>query len=221
MKKVLLMLLCALLVSLCACGTVAPQGVPPQEFPPEEEVVTFPIDPDDPNPYTKVLKALKEEGKSSNMQYALYGTNGRGAYVLLLGYENPISQVEEIYTINDGVAELKLSVGSDPLETTIIMWDTGVVSAGQRESINRYYRLEDGQLKLIAGLGMYEMVGIEKSGGFRIDPTGDERDFLFDYTPDGTEIPLGRDEWNGLLNELLGDRKPAELDWHPLSEYGQ
>jgi len=241
MKKLFSTLLCVSLLMLCACGKVEPKETAVEketvagaaneqkteaqtvtEVPTKAKIKTSPDDP-----YSYVVEDVAEDGVKwpvldnyyfdRRYEYVLYDTDGKGTYALLLGEENPLGEVFEIYTIKDDVMERKLSIYGDMGLRAILIRKNGVISAGTSGEIVWYYRFEDGQLKLMAGLGMYANGG----GGFRVDPTGTEKDFLFDFVPDGTEVPLRPDEYNGLINEFVGDREPAELDWKPLAEYGQ
>jgi len=154
--------------------------------------------------------------------YALYDIDGKGAKALLIGKKNPDGYVNEIYTIKDGAAERKLAKTHDTDEGKIIMRKSGRIYLGRADTpwilgYSRLYRFEDGQIKLMVGWGTYW----NDKGVFRVDPTGTDRDFLFDFIPDGTEVRITGDEYNRLCEEFIEDREPPELDWHPLTEYGQ
>ena len=241
MRKIFVALLCLLLVTFCACN----QTKPPEEtttitqataeittFEPTEvsmPTITIKTDPEDPfstivsEQVDWLMKKYIETNDigyhSRNYGYALYDTDGRGTTALLIGGENPYGYVNEIYTLQNGVAEKKLDMGLD--DNSIIMFKTGYIRTSNLYGSGAcgYYRFEDGQLRLVAGLGYYD--GDFNGSVFRVDPTGGERDFFFDFIPDGTEVPITDEECRRLVKEFLGDREPAELDWKPLAEYGR
>jgi len=243
MKKLFSTLLCLSLLVLCACGEVGSEEITAEnetaagaanEQKTEAQAVTesttkvkIKTDPDDP--YSFVVADVVEGGIDWPLlgnafidrreDYVLYDTDSNGTYALLIGGKNSYGEVHEIYTIEDGVVERKLSIYDDTGRRVMIMWKTGIISAGQTDGggASGYYRFdEDGQLKLIVGLGLYV-----DGSGFRIDPTGTEKDFFFNYIPDGTEVRISTDEYWRLKNDLLGDREKVELDWKPMAEYEQ
>jgi len=234
-KKLSNVLLCLLLVGLCACEKVDSETTTTTqkettttteqktEYPTVNTTVKIETNPDDP--YSFVVADVVDGGIKWPMEefdwrddYAFYDIVGSGTQALLLGIKNSNGEVQEIYTIKDGIMERKLSTSGDP-DRLLRIYKNGTIWANQLNGTGAkgYYRLgEDGQLKLIMGLGVYA-----KGGGYRVDPTGTERDFFFEFIPAGTEIPLNPDEYNSFGKELLGDREPAEFDWKPLAEYGQ
>lgn len=236
MKRLMYAMLCFLLTGLCACGQTKPpeKDIGTTEYTllttnmektSEMTTNTVAVKPNPSDPYSYVAVDVLESGGNkpagwSDGDYTLYDVDSQGKQALLLGWKNSSGQVSEIYTIEDGVAEQKLSIFDKMGQEAIVIWKTGVISTGQSDGVVWYYRFEEGQLKLIAGLGMYANWG-DKSGGFRVDPTSGDSDFFFDFIPDGTEIPIGPDEYNAMIDEFLGDREPADLDWKPLAEYGR
>ena len=224
MKKLFIVMLCMVFVVLCACGTTNPEETTTTEeiTAKSEKPSWVAANPDEP--FAHVIEGIIEEQGSSSGRpfisgcenYVLYSTDDTKA--LLLGWENPNGYIGEIYTFQDGIAERKLSIFDEQGECAIKMWKTGAISTGHSDGgAGGWYRFENGQLKLIAGLGVYG----DGSGGYRVDPTGGERDLFFSFNPDGTEIRITADEYNGLWEELVGDLEPAELDWKPLAEYGR
>lgn len=158
---------------------------------------------------------------NSNWGYVLYDTDGEGAMALFLGGDNPYGSVNAIYTFQNGVVEQKLNIDdSDAGDNRIYVLKTGYI---RTEKLNGtptkgYYHFENGQLKLVAGLGYY---GDINGSVFRVDPSGTERDYFFDFIPDGTEVPITAEEGRRLVKAFNGDWEPAELDWKPLAEYGR
>jgi len=195
------------------------------------ETTTTTIVPTSANPdplFSQVIADILEGGANwpadsdGREDYALYDTDGNGTMALLLGVENPYGFAREIFTIQNGVVERKLNVNNyqDAGDSMIYMLKTGYVCTEQANGpggTKRCYRFENGQLKFVAGLGGYE----HNNGGFRVDPTGGDRDFFFDFVPDGTEVRISNDEYMRLIDEFIGDWEPVELDWKPLAEYGR
>jgi len=219
MRKAFILLLCMLLAGLCAC-----RGSVPEETTVEERTTTFEIktNPDDPFSYAIAdveVGDIWPIGRNWREDYALYDTDNQGTMALFLGIKNPDGFINEIYILQNGVAERVLSADNASGDCVITMYKTGVICTDQLdgEGAGGLYRFEDGQLKLIAGLGTYG----DERGGYRVGPTGGEKDFFFDFIPDGTEVYMSADEFNGLIEELLGDFEPMELDWKPLAEYGR
>jgi len=222
MKKVFVTLLCLLLAGLCACDSgVTMKNI--TELTAIEQTTETPTVTEEQtkseaktehnDPFSSVIAETDWE------HYVLYDTDGNGTYALFLGIKNPYGQIQEIYTLKNGVAERKLSVHNDTGLSAIVMWETGIISAGQANSVLWYYRFEGGQLKLITGFGSYG----DGRGNFRVNPTGTDKDFFFSFSPDGTEIPFvsGSGEANALVREFEGDGERTELDWKPLAEYGR
>ena len=196
--------------------------------------ITIKTDPDDPfstivsDQVDWIMKMYVETNNvdyydgavSGSSGYVLYDTDGKGTMALLLGGENPYGAVAEIYTIQNGVAERKLSTNDpDARDAMIQMLKTGYLHTyGGWSGTYGYYRFEDGQLKLVVGMNSY---GDGSDNFFRVDPTGTERDYFFDFIPDGTEVPITENEFRRLVEKYGGNHEPAELDWKPLAEYGQ
>jgi len=192
MKKLFVMLMCLCLLMLCACEKVeqeetatgketkemteskqATEVSTTTEVKTSEKIKTNPSDP-----YSFVAADVVEGGIDWPVlrndyypdwrdHYVLYDIDGTGKKALLIGGGNPYGEMLEIYTIENGVAEQRLSIYGDETggEKALIMWKNGVISAGELDGggASGYYRFdEDGQLKLIVGLGLY-MGG---AGGF-------------------------------------------------------
>ena len=247
MKKLFSIMLCLCFFLLCSCGGVEPDETPTTTAPITTTIAKktaemtakaiastyyeFSANPDDPFSYVVADRAV--EGGINwpvdcdwSSDYVLYDTDGKGTMALLLGTKNPIGMVREIYTVQDGVVQRKLNANDykNVGDAMIKVLKTGYIYT---EKLNgtparRYYRFEDGQLKLVAGLSGY---GYDSNGNhlgyYRIDPTGKEKDFLFDIEPDGTEIPISDEELQRLRKKFVGDGQVVELDWKPLAEYGQ
>jgi len=246
MKKLFTALLCLLLVGLCACGEVKQEEITAgkgtteiteskqsTEVSTTAEVKTSVKIKTDPNdPYSYVAADVVDGGIDWPVlsdylpdwrdHYILYDIDDKGTEALLIGGGNPHGEVLEIYTIKDGVVEKKLSVYDDEGRRTMIMWKNGIISTGELDGggAGGFYRFdEDGQLKLIMGLGIYR-----DGGYYRIDPTGTEKDFFFNYIPDGAEVGISGEEYTRLMKEFFGEdykMERATLDWKPLAEYGQ
>jgi len=238
MKKLTITFLCLLFTGLCACQ----QGVRSEEKATtttrksgtEEPKPIITIKTSEDDPFSTIISDqvnwLMEKyietndihyyERASEQQYSLYDINGNGTTALLLGWENSNGQVGEIYTAQNNVAEQRLSVFEDAGDSMIYVLKNGCIYTEQADGSGTkgYYRFEDGQLKLVAGLGYY---GDIDGSVFRVDPTGEERDYFFDFIPDGTEVPISDEEGRRLYKELVGDGQLAELDWKPLAEYGR
>ena len=235
MRKLFIAPLCLLLAGLCACGQTAPsekttakiteelaettiEAVPPTKF-------EFEPNPDDPFSFViadrKVETGIVWPVDFSSDCYALYDTDGKGTMALLLGGANSNGEVREIYTLQDGVMERKLNANDYEKvgDSMIRILKTGYLYTERLNGspTRGYYRFEDGQLKLVVDLGGYD----DDSGSFRIDPTGTERDFFFDFVPDGTEVRIAAEEHKRLVKKFVGNWEPADLDWKPLAEYGR
>jgi len=232
MKKQYMALLCLLFAGLCACEQTKPAEKTTAttsmwESTTFEASTTIKIMTNADDPYSYVVADIIKEQSISFARpfikncdkYALYDTDGKGTMALFLGGGSSNGLVGEIYTIQNGIAERKLSAYDDSGDYIIRMFRNGIISTAKLdgEGAGGYYGFEDGQLKLIAGLGSYW----DDRGVFRVDPTGGERDFFFNFIPDGTEVRITGEEFNRLCEEFWGDLKPAELDWKPLAEYGQ
>jgi len=222
MKKIFFILLCLMLASLSACKHI---DLPKETITTAIAQTKFEYESKPDDPFSPVIEdAAVERGiiwldyYNLREDYVLYDTDGNGTMALLLGWENPYGQVKEIYTFQNGVIERKLSANDPGAEETMIkMLKTGYICTEKLNGMgtNGYYCFEDGQLKLVAGLG------VDDHGYFRVDPTGEKRDYFFDFIPDGTEVRVVEEEARRLAEGFWGDGQTVELDWKPLAEYGR
>ena len=226
MRTLSIILLCALLVGLCACGqieqetTVAPTMGGSTEMPTTAiglSKVEIPTDENDP--YSFLVRDFYENSFSSSISsnnnylehiyFALQDIDGDGTEEMLWGQDCPDGEktISNLYTIQDGTAveqwELLrwLTEASEPQR---ILFKNGTIRIeGQSEigtQLCRYLRFEEGELKLLVIL----------------------RDEQGSYSKGFNErIPITREEYDRLRKEYEGDGQLAALDWKPLEEYGR
>jgi len=230
MKKLSIILLCALLAGLCACGqieqetTVAPTMGDPTEIPTtaiELTKVEIPTDEDDP--YSFLVKERYENAFSSSINsnqnhlkytyFTLYDIDGNGTKELLLGNDgrpNGMSIVW-LYTIQNGVVVQQDIVPgwlaeSYPHNLLLKNGTIKVVSDDGLGSGYGYLRFEDGELKHKVSLGINE-------NGEHICIYTDENGY--------ERALITKTEYDRLRKEYEGDGQLAALDWKPLEEYGR
>jgi len=232
MKKVFIIAL-VLIVGLCACGRTTPS----EETTTAKEKTTWIIAEsgkintteektawiaaDMDTAFSSVIEDVlsRPNGYDTLDDFVLYDANGEGAKALLVGVKNYNGYIDEIFTFQNGAAEQVLSVAYDTGDTYILPLKTGVIKTGSfGVSTNSYYRFDaEGQLKLIVKLDSYG----DKRGLFRVNPTGEDKDYDFYFIPDGTEVRITQEEYERLHEQLEGDGQVVELDWKPLAEYGR
>jgi len=133
--------------------------------------------------------------------YAFYVAND-GTRVLLLNGGG----ILDIYTIQNGIAVQQKSFYFDRERSDFgpevsLQKNGNIVHVG---SDYRFYRFENGVLKHLATLTGRPGVG-----------------YIYVRT-NGSEIPISQEERHQLLLEYLGDGwERAQLDWHPLAEFGR
>ena len=232
MRKMLTLLICMVLTSLCACGQAKPDErttsftVDTAEATTEQPAMTtesttvkFEIEESDPygNAIKKHYELLLDHGVdiSTRTYYALYDIDGNGTKELLLGEDGSYKREDmitifNVYTIQNGVAMSPEIPGglywSGP--PTVVL-DNGLirrteVGEGGGPFSTSYYRLEDGKLKL------------QK---FLVDDWGEY--YIRDTVDLSKKTPLTKEEFDHLKAETEDNAQVVELDWKPLAEYGK
>ena len=216
MKKLFAALLCLLLAGLCACG----QATSPEETTTVVERPTW-LAADAHTAFSSIIEdALNQpKGYDTLKDFILYDTGCESAPALLAGVDNFNGYIHEIYTFQNGAAKQVLCIDYETGDCYINILKTGIIKTGSfGVSTNSYYRFdEEGQLKLIMKLDSYG----DYRGLFRVDPTGEKKDFDFYFTPDGTEVHISQKKFERLKEEIEGDGEVVDLDWKPLAEYGR
>ncbi|MCL2494898.1 MAG: hypothetical protein FWE98_04490 [Oscillospiraceae bacterium] len=196
MKKLFIALLCLLLAGLCACG---------QEV--EEELA----------PYNAVLRRYKRGVSFGDygqvyQYYALYDIDGNGSKELFLGldlWDGSEISFATIYAIkNKNAVRLEpyeLWNGSGLLPS---LFSNGTILSKHSYDDSgkwlRYYRFEDGALRLQVSL---------------IEDIMFDEYFLHDLNAK-ENIPITKEEFEQLQKEMEGDGQIVEIDWRPLAGYG-
>ena len=156
------------------------------------------------NAFEGLLNRTVDDGDGYIFTYAFYDLdNGKEALLLYGG-----SSLMDIYTIQDSIAVQQWTFGFTE-ESAARLRKNGTLSAhyitdeNGFESVNDYYRFENGTLKLynriIAGFGIF----------FHIDA-------------DGNKISITEEEYVRFANEEYESGGGiAQLEWKPLAEYGR
>jgi len=166
------------------------------------------------NPYFEEIKRhiMRYDASPEQLSdqcYALYDFDKNGAKELIIGLKD--WGIVDVYTIQNGVAVRQAEFFVDPYggaQPTLLK--NGTIRKewmydGCQRNIS-YHRFEDGELKFQISL--------------RDDC--DNWGSCFQYDPvTKNETQINKKEFDRLKKEFEGDGQVIELDWKPLTEYGQ
>lgn len=215
----------ALPLGLTACGG-EPNGndTPTETAAPGPYITVAQISPNENDPYSSVVKELYDEVLShsidmnydfiSEQHFALYDVDGNGVNELLLGvemWEDGEITLHSICAIQNGVAMKPISLWTDD-DSPVVLFDNATIMtkrASDNERRITYYRFEDGELKYQTGLRYGDDYSLEYDDG------------EYYRRESGEYIPITKEEFDRVKQEMEGDGQVVELDWKPLAEYGQ
>jgi len=173
-----------------------------EETTPQTTAISFKIDKNEP--YYDVIK----EYENYDIQllraehYVYYDIDGDGTEEFLTGWGGSL---ERVYSIRNGVAVLqKQYYGDADSPVPPVLFSNGTIRASSADDygINyAYYRFENGELRLqqiLINLLDYEY-----------------------FRRESDIIPITKEDYERLRKEMEGDSQVVELDWKPLTEYGQ
>ena len=151
-----------------------------------------------------------------NLLYALYDINGDGRKELLFGAGNDYgTELFDIYTIRNGIAEQQLSHPGSTSSMSILRNGTVRISGGRMGYYHdSYYRFKDGQLRQCLSLP------------FREGWTSGDEELAFVYFKNDTddnrnEVQISQEEYERLKHEYEGNGREVEISWRPVAEYGK
>jgi len=186
---------------------------------PEPSTIEIRTDKEDPYSYT--IKELYEIYASASVDmnhdyledqyYALHDIDDNGTKELLIGSEEYSGIVlQAVHAIQNGVAvwqeALPSLVADFPEQRSILKNGTIRVKSvvADEGSFFRYYRFEDGELKL-------QIILLDSAFGIEY--------YRREYG--NNDVPITNEEFDRVQKEMEGDGQVVELDWKPLAEYGR
>jgi len=229
MKKLFIASLCLLLAGLCACEP-SRQEKPTSSGESTETATTaialstVDVKADENDPFSFVVKELYDDVRSHSIDmnydflkgqfYTFYDIDGNGTEELLLGvamWEDGENTLHSICAIKDGIAMNPVPLWTDDDSPVVLFTNATIMTkrASDNERRISYYRFEDGELKYQTGLRYGDDYSLEYDDG------------EYYRRESGEYIPITKEEFNRVKQEMEGDGQVVELDWKPLAEYGQ
>ena len=244
MKKTFAMLLCILLMGLCACEQVASQGetttmtTTTEQTAQEETIsekpeattknskVTETITKSNPNEmeiYSPVIKEhadnLEKNQHALICYYALYDIDDDGTKELLLGLDAYYDNTKQkspcfVFTIQNG------AVTPQDIPPLWYFEDPPAVlfkNGTIREGVNNDDKLIYSYYRFEGGELKRQAKVIDNT--YYVNHFGNkDAYFLFDLESE-KKAPITQKEYDSLMKELEGDGQEVALDWKPLAEF--